>query len=75
MDLSVYLQFKNPIVVPAGTKESANPVLIPLAVNADGYIAELPDGKMIHAPFKTVKNIDKQKAPQPSGKLKVTLKG
>ncbi len=74
-DLTVYLQFKNPIVIPPGTQESANPVLIPLAVNADGYIAELPDGKMIHAPFKTVKNIDKQKAPLPTQKLKVISKG
>jgi len=74
-DLTVYLQFKSPLAISAGTKETANPVLIPLAVNADGYIAELPDGKMIHAPFKAVKNIDKQKDPLPTQKLKVTSKG
>ena len=74
-DITGYLQFKKPSAIPAGTKEFADPVLIPLAVNADGYIAEFPDGKVIHAPFKSVKNMDKQKATLTTEKLKVTSGG
>ncbi len=74
-DLTGYLQFKTPVAITAGTKESSNPVLIPLAVNADGYIAELPDGKVMHVPFKAVKNIEKQKSPLTTERIKVTSKG
>ncbi|HEX8460279.1 MAG TPA: M23 family metallopeptidase, partial [Segetibacter sp.] len=33
----------------------ANTELVPLAVNANGYIAELPDGNVIQTPFASVK--------------------
>ncbi|MDZ4794815.1 MAG: M23 family metallopeptidase [Bacteroidota bacterium] len=34
---------------------TANTVLLPLGLSAEGYIAELPDGKIILAPLKSVK--------------------
>jgi peptidoglycan LD-endopeptidase LytH len=44
----------------------ANTLLVPLGVNAKGFIAELPDGKMVQAPFTLVqaatKPIKKAKA-------------
>lgn len=36
---------------------TANTLLIPLALTPEGYIAELPDGNIIQAPFKSVKII------------------
>jgi hypothetical protein len=41
-----------------------NTVLVPLAVTAKGYLAELPDGNVIQAPFNAVQ-ILKQPAATP----------
>ena len=40
-----------------GTLVKANTVLAPVAVTAKGYIAELPDGNLIQAPFAAVQPI------------------
>lgn len=44
----------------------ANTLLVPVAVNSKGYIAELPDGRMIQTPFASV-----QSTIQPIKKTKV----
>ena len=36
---------------------NANTLLTPMAVSANGYISELPDGKMIQVPFAAVKSV------------------
>ena len=36
---------------------NANTLLVPMAVSANGYISELPDGKMIQVPFTAVKSV------------------
>jgi murein DD-endopeptidase MepM/ murein hydrolase activator NlpD len=38
-----------------GTFVKANTELVPLAANASGYLAELPDGNIIQTPFSSVK--------------------
>jgi hypothetical protein len=38
-----------------GVLVKANTELLPLAVNAKGYLAELPDGNIIQTPFTAVK--------------------
>jgi hypothetical protein len=47
-----------------GTVVKANTILVPLAVTAKGYIAELPDGNLIKAPFTSVQ-VFKQPATKP----------
>jgi hypothetical protein len=39
-----------------------NSILIPLAVNGTGYITESPGGKVITAPFNSVKPISQKEA-------------
>jgi peptidoglycan LD-endopeptidase LytH len=56
-DLTVSLKLIKAQKEPAGTLATANTILIPLAVTAKGYIAELPDGNLIQAPFTAVKTI------------------
>ncbi len=60
-DPTVYLKPKT-VKSKMGGLISDTAILIPLAVNADGYIAELPDGNIIQTPFKSVKpvRIEKQ---------------
>lgn len=41
----------------------ANTILVPLAVTAKGYIAELPDGKKIQTPFTSVQSVKKVEGP------------
>jgi peptidoglycan LD-endopeptidase LytH len=41
--------------MPDGKAAAANTLLVPLAVNAKGYIAELPDGNIIQTSFTAVK--------------------
>ena len=56
-DLDGYLQAKK---ISKGKKSdilSTETKMIPLAVTHDGYVAELPDGKIIEAPFELVKMI------------------
>jgi len=50
---------------------AVNCVLVPLAVHASGYIAELPDGKMIQAAFSSFQTIPLKKA---KGLVKETKK-
>jgi murein DD-endopeptidase MepM/ murein hydrolase activator NlpD len=47
-----------------GTVVKANTILVPLAVTAKGYIAELPDGNLIKMPFTSVQVL-KQPATKP----------
>jgi len=56
-DLKVHLKLKP--VAKSQTKVMVNDtaLLVPLAVNANGYIAEFPDGNVIQAPFKSVKPV------------------
>jgi murein DD-endopeptidase MepM/ murein hydrolase activator NlpD len=56
-NLAVILQLTKPQKDKAGTLVKANTVLLPLAVTSKGYIAELPDGNLIQAPFTAVKPI------------------
>ena len=54
-DLNIGLRLKKPIV--NKTTVINDELLIPLAVTGEGYIAELPDGKIISTPFKSVKQV------------------
>lgn len=49
------LQLTRPLKTKDNTTVDNNTVLTPLAVTADGYIVELPDGTIMHTPFKSVK--------------------
>jgi len=50
----------------------ANTELIPLAVNSQGYLAELPDGSVVQAPFSAVKVLQ-QPVTQTEGVIRVTV--
>jgi hypothetical protein len=59
-----------------GTLVNANTILIPVAVTAKSYIAALPDGNLIEAPFTAVKTIPQNnKAASLSRKDSTALKG
>ncbi|MEI6948919.1 M23 family metallopeptidase [Paraflavisolibacter sp. H34] len=58
-DLSHYLRLTK-VTGGASTVAKVNTLLVPVAVTAAGYIAELPDGKMIRVPFASVQTL-----PQP----------
>ncbi|MBC7949117.1 MAG: M23 family metallopeptidase [Chitinophagaceae bacterium] len=40
----------------------ANTIVIPMAANAEGYLVELPDGKIIRTPFSSAKVVKVEKA-------------
>jgi hypothetical protein len=68
-NLAVTLKLTKPQKSRAGTVVQANTVLVPLAATSKGYIAELPDGTLIQAPFaavKTIKQPEKQPAAAPA---------
>jgi murein DD-endopeptidase MepM/ murein hydrolase activator NlpD len=54
-NLSSYLKLIKTQKTEEGIVVAANTGMVPLAVNAKGYFAELPDGNIIHAPFTSVK--------------------
>ena len=56
-NLAVILRLTKPQKATGGTLIKANTVLVPLAVTAKGYIAELPDGSLLQAPFTAVQTI------------------
>jgi murein DD-endopeptidase MepM/ murein hydrolase activator NlpD len=60
-DLTVYLQPKPVKKSKAATQLSDTTLLIPLAINNGGYIAELPDGTVTQAPVESVKPVKAEK--------------
>jgi peptidoglycan LD-endopeptidase LytH len=55
---------------------AANTVLIPLAVNQNGYVCELPDGRLIQVPFASVQKIpNSRKDVLAEKKIKVNNQG
>ncbi len=50
-DLRGMLKLEKQVKATNGSSVSANTLLVPLGINAKGYIAELPDGNMILVPF------------------------
>ena len=60
-ELDINLQWKK--TATNKTRSYNNDLLVPLAVTSDGYIAALSDGKIISAPFTTVKQV-KRDQPQ-----------
>jgi murein DD-endopeptidase MepM/ murein hydrolase activator NlpD len=54
-NLYSYLKLLKAQKTDAGNLIAANTELVPLAVNAEGYLAEAPDGKIVEAPFTLVK--------------------
>jgi len=54
------------------TSTMTDQILLPLAVTNEGYLAELPDGKIISAPFKSVKEI---KPDNPVSQKEITTVG
>lgn len=66
--LLAYLQLIKPQKLTDGTIVAANTELVPLAVNAKGYLAEMPDGNIIQAGFDVVK-VSKQKVPKQAAQL------
>ena len=54
-ELSSELKLEKTLKLSNGTALTANTKLIPVAVNAKGYIAELPDGNMMLVNFSVVK--------------------
>lgn len=52
------LKLTKPQKTGEGVLVKANTVLVPLAVNAKGYIAEAPGGDLIQAPFSSVKTVN-----------------
>ena len=54
-NLDRYLKLVKTVKHPDGQSLKANTILVPLAVNAKGYIAELSDGQRIIVPFSSVK--------------------
>jgi murein DD-endopeptidase MepM/ murein hydrolase activator NlpD len=54
-DLTKQLQLIKAIIVNDKDTIKSNTILTPLAVTAANYLAELPDGTIIEAPFKSVK--------------------
>jgi len=55
--LNQQLSLVKAIKTKANETVNANTLLTPLALTADGYIAELPDGTIITTPFKAVKAV------------------
>jgi hypothetical protein len=55
-DLKVHLQLK-PKKLRGNVSQTDSTLLVPLAVNEGGYIAEFPDGRIVQAPFSSVKII------------------
>lgn len=54
-NLSAYLKLIKTQKTEEGIVVPANTEMVPLAVNAKGYFAELPDGNIIQTPFASVK--------------------
>jgi len=54
-EMSGYLKLLKAQKSPTGSLAEVNTVLIPLAVTSKNFIAELPDGTIIQAPFNAVK--------------------
>lgn len=54
-NLAGYLKLIKTQKTEEGMLVAANTELVPLAVNAKGYLAELPDGNVIQTPFTSVK--------------------
>lgn len=54
-DLEGYAKLTRSQKTEEGVLIKANTILVPLAVNSNGYIAELPDGTVIQAPIDAVK--------------------
>jgi murein DD-endopeptidase MepM/ murein hydrolase activator NlpD len=54
-----YLKLVKNFQTPDGSVLKANSTLVPLAVTSKGYIAEMQDGRLIQAPFASVKHEDK----------------
>jgi murein DD-endopeptidase MepM/ murein hydrolase activator NlpD len=71
-DLTGHLKFKQSSKkAKAGAIINDTALLVPLAVTATGYIAELPDGSIIQTPFTSVKKVkaEKQQATLATDKL------
>jgi murein DD-endopeptidase MepM/ murein hydrolase activator NlpD len=62
-NLASYLKLTKAQKAGDGISIKANTVLVPLGVDAKGYIVELPDGKMMHAGFNMVQ-VTKQSGKQ-----------
>jgi murein DD-endopeptidase MepM/ murein hydrolase activator NlpD len=56
-DLTVQLQLKALTKFKPGSQFRDSTILVPLAVNADGYIVEYPDGRLSQTSFSSVKVI------------------
>lgn len=61
-NLAQLLQLTRAQKTKEGTPVKAQTILVPLAVTAKGYLAELPDGNLIEAPFSAVKAAPKTAA-------------
>ena len=59
-DLTKQLQLTKTITIKDREPIKPNTILIPLAVTSSGYLAELADGTIIEAPFKSVKTISEK---------------
>jgi murein DD-endopeptidase MepM/ murein hydrolase activator NlpD len=60
-DLDVHLKFRNSSKGKNTATTGDTALLVPLAVTANNYIAELPDGKIIQIPFSSVKTVKVEK--------------
>ncbi len=60
-NLTGYLQLKPVEKSETAITTSDSTLLVPLAINADGYIAEFPDGNIKQAPLKSVKQVKAEK--------------
>jgi len=52
-----YLKLTKVFKLDNGTSLQANTVLVPLAVTANGYITEFPEGRLLQVPFASVKTV------------------
>jgi murein DD-endopeptidase MepM/ murein hydrolase activator NlpD len=56
-DLAGRLQLTKPVKTKSNELVAANTVVVPLAISADSYIAELPSGELLLIPLKSVKTL------------------
>lgn len=70
-DLTVHLQPKPAKKSKAASAVSDTALLVPLAINADGYIAELPDGSLVQVPVQSVKPVRAVKADVSAARKKI----
>ena len=56
-NLTKQLTLTRAVKTRANETVDANTILVPLALTAEGYIGELPDGSIIQTPFKSVKAV------------------